>query len=506
MSELLLPEGATVQNASSALRQRLELREREQTVIERSFYDTFDGLLHAAGLIAEHQDGRFGVGDSHAIPWAAPPRRVLAIELSPSPLRELLEPVIGVRALLPQARVRVRMHGFDVLDDRHKTIARLTFEEPELALSERRVVALRPRARVTGVRGYDRDLARVRKLLEHELRYRAAHQPLADEAVVAAGGTPAGHSSKPRVPLKRRQPSVQAVAAVLASQWQVVHANLEGTIADIDAEFLHDFRVAVRRSRAAQREFKLALPSAQLERFRTEFKWLQEVTGEPRDMDVYVLEFEATRALVPEPFRPDLEPLLGVLRSHRLAARREMVRALRSDRARDLWHEWPEFLRGLASGSLSPGPAGSDPVGPLTAERIARVYRRMVRIGRGIDAGSPPEALHELRKKGKELRYLLELFGAELFPGAVVKPMIKTLKQLQDVLGRHQDREVQAATVRGLREEVSALPGGPGALMAMGLLVERIAEDQRSARAEFADRFATFASKEQRKLVKETFT
>jgi CHAD domain-containing protein len=100
---------------------------------------------------------------------------------------------------------------------------------------------------------------------------------------------------------------------------------------------------------------------------------------------------------------------------------------------------------------------------------------------------------------------VLELFGAELFPDAVVKPMIKTLKQLQDVLGRHQDRAVQAATLRGLREELSALPGGPAALMAMGLLVERIVEDQRATRAEFAERFAVFASKEQRKLVKETF-
>jgi CHAD domain-containing protein len=505
MSDLLLPEGTTVEAASSALHRTLQLRDREQTETDRTFYDTFDGLLHADGLIAAHEDGHVRVGESHVIAWAAPPRRLLAIELPPSPLRELLEPVIGVRALLPQARVRVGLHAFDVLDDRRKTIARLILQEPQLELSERRTVALAPRVRVMGVRGYDRELGRVRKTLERELGYRTAHRPLADEAVIAGGGNPEGHSSKPVVPLKPKQHAVRAVAAVLNAQWQVIDANLEGTIADIDAEFLHDFRVAVRRSRAAQREFKLALPAVELERFRTEFRWVQQVTGEARDMDVYVLEFDAMRALVPDAFRPDLEPLLGVLRSHRLAARREMVRALRSDRARELWHEWPEFLHGLASGAVAPGPAGSDPVGPLAAERIVKVYRRMVRMGRAIDAQSPPEALHELRKKGKELRYLLELFGAELYPRAIVRPMIKTLKGLQDVLGRHQDREVQAATVRGLREEVSALPGGPAALMAMGLLVERIAEDQHAARTEFAERFAAFASKSQRRIVKETF-
>jgi CHAD domain-containing protein len=505
MTDLLLPEGTTVAAASSALSGRFTLHERELTETERTFYDTFDALLHAEGVIAVHEDGRFGVDEDHQTAWATPPRRVLATDLEPSPLRELLEPVIGIRALLPRARVRARLHAFDVLDGLRKTVARLTLEEPELAVSERRTVALTPRVRLTALRGYGSELERLRSVLEHDLGYRQAQRPLAEEAVIAAGGALEGASSKPKVPLKPKQPAAQAAAAVLSAQWAVVEANLEGTIADIDPEFLHDFRVAIRRSRAVQREFKRAFPPAQLDRFRAEFKWLQQATGDARDMDVYVLEFESMRSLVPEAFRPDLDPLLGVLRSHRASARREMVRALRSDRARELWLQWPDFLVGLASGSVAPGPAGTDPIGPLAAARIAKVYRRMVRMGRAIDDQSPPEALHELRKKGKELRYVLELFGAELFPDAVVKPMIKTLKQLQDVLGRHQDRAVQAATLRGLREELSALPGGPAALMAMGLLVERIVEDQRATRAEFAERFAVFASKEQRKLVKETF-
>src|SRR5438552_17108820 len=126
----------------------------------------------------------------------------------------------------------------------------------------------------------------------------------------------------------------------------------------------------------------------------------------------------------------------------------------------------------------------------------------MVKMGRAIDRDSPAEDYHELRKQGKELRYLLELFGIPLFPQEIVKPMIKTLKSLQDVLGRHQDREVQVATLSALRDEVSALPGGPAALMAMGVLMMRLHEDEQAARDEFASRFAEFASKPQRALVK----
>jgi hypothetical protein len=41
--------------------------------------------------------------------------------------------------------------------------------------------------------------------------------------------------------------------------------------------------------------------------------------------------------------------------------------------------------------------------------------------------------------------------------------------------------------------------------MAMGVLVQRLGDDQARARAEFADSFAGFAAKTQRKLVDQTF-
>ena len=150
-------------------------------------------------------------------------------------------------------------------------------------------------------------------------------------------------------------------------------------------------------------------------------------------------------------------------------------------------------------------PDAARPIVEVSGERIRKVYRRMLKMGDAIDPSSPAEDYHDLRKKGKELRYLLELFGVALYPEDVVKPMIKTLKALQDVLGRHQDREVQIALLRSLGPEVAETKGGEAGLMAIGALVARLGEDERAARGEFAGRFAEFASKDQRRLVKETF-
>ena len=116
----------------------------------------------------------------------------------------------------------------------------------------------------------------------------------------------------------------------------------------------------------------------------------------------------------------------------------------------------------------------------------------MVRDGSRIDDDTPAEALHDLRKRGKELRYLLELFGSP-FPDDVVKPMVSTLKDLQD----------GARALPGPRRPDRAAAGGArrargrarraAALMAAGAALDALVADQHAARDEFAATFADFA-------------
>lgn len=522
-SELILPDQMTVRGAGEALGAVLQIQDGARCERDRTYYDTFDGLLHADGLSLMHEDGLLSVVERDtgviraSAPMSAPTANLFARDLPAGPLREALEPIVEVRALLPLARLHSREHPFSVLDDERKTVVRLALEEPALVNlnaehpphpadpAHRPPIALRPRVRVIGVRGYDKALERVREALVAELGFKLADQPLVDEAVRAAGGLPGGRPSKISLPLAFEQRADAAAAAVLRALLEVVEANVPGSIDDIDSEFLHDFRVSIRRSRAVQRELKGVFPPGELATFRAEFRWLQRATGDSRDLDVHVLEFDDLRALVPEPMRGDLKGLLEVLRSRRATAHRELAETLRSDRATGLLSRWSGFLDGLESLDESDRPDAARPIGAVAGERIRKVYKQMVSMGRAIDASSPAEEYHELRKKGKELRYLLELFGVVLYPEDIVKPMIRTLKALQDVLGRHQDREVQVALLRSLAPEVGGGSGGTDALLAMGALIARLSEDARAARSEFAGPFAEFASKEQRRLVKETF-
>jgi len=129
----------------------------------------------------------------------------------------------------------------------------------------------------------------------------------------------------------------------------------------------------------------------------------------------------------------------------------------------------------------------------------------VMKEGRAINRDSPAEALHELRKSCKKLRYLMEFFQS-LYPGRGFRRLLKSVKVLLDNLGDFQDFEVQAHTLRGFAEQMSEEgKADADTLIAMGILVGDLLEGQAQARAEFAERFANFSEKENRRAFKRLF-
>jgi CHAD domain-containing protein len=508
--QLLLPEGLSASAVADALAGELPIVSHKAHTIERTFWDTFDGRVHGAGMALVEAGRRLALTDDAtyaeqaAGPQARGALRLLAGDLPEGPLRERLAPLMEMRAIAPVVRVRSRQLPLNVLDDLGKIVVRLRVEEPTALAPGDLRVELRPRLHVVGVLGYDRELAELRALLADRLGLVDAERPVQDDAVEAVGGSVGGTSSKLRLELDPGDRADAAAVRILRRLLEVVEANLPGTLADVDTEFLHDLRVAVRRTRALQRELRGVFAPEPLRVFRDGFKELQRITGPTRDLDVQLLEFDELAEGLPGDADEDVAPLRRLLEDHLVVERRTMVKALGSERTLVLLQNWSQFLDLLVQSPEEERPDAARRIGELAAGRIAKVYRRMVRMGDAIDDDSPAEALHELRKQGKELRYLLEFF-ASLYPSSVAKPMVSTLKGLQDVLGRFQDRQVQAELLRSLGDEVAALDGGAAALMAMGVLVQRLGEEQEQARRAFAESFAVFAAKPQRKLVKQTF-
>jgi CHAD domain-containing protein len=110
--------------------------------------------------------------------------------------------------------------------------------------------------------------------------------------------------------------------------------------------------------------------------------------------------------------------------------------------------------------------------------------------------------VHELRKRCKELRYLLEVFRP-LFADAQYRPLIKELKALQDTLGDFQDGEVQREAVRefaAVMMEQGAAP--PATVLAMGELAAQLDAHQLNARGALVGVLRPFLAKENRDRIK----
>jgi CHAD domain-containing protein len=279
---------------------------------------------------------------------------------------------------------------------------------------------------------------------------------------------------KPRFTITAGMPADAALATALLGFADAITANVEGTIDDIDPEFLHELRIAVRRTRSLLKVAGDVLPGGLA---RQRFKDLGDLTTPTRDLDVYLLEFDALAASVTVGEAGDLAPFEAHLRQRRDAGRKALVRGLRSRRVVRAIESWRAALTGVAEG----GQAGTT-VDQLAAERLRRLVNRVRRHGAAITPESPAAAVHDLRKRCKELRYTLEVFRPLCDP-AGHRAVVKDLKRLQDVLGAFQDGEVQSDTLRAhAREMVAEGPPPAETLLAMGELLAGFVRRQHEAR------------------------
>lgn len=259
-----------------------------------------------------------------------------------------------------------------------------------------------------------------------------------------------------------------------------------------DGEALHDLRVAVRRTRCALSQIKLVFPAPRVRRFATGFAALGRASSAARDLEVYVRSFGDQAQALPEPLRQALAPIQALLAQRHEQELHNLRAYLQSAAHRRLLADWRAFLDAPVPNRSRLAHA-AQPVASIAGRRIWKTYRKVVAEGRAIDAHSPPQALHELRKACKKLRYLLEFFHS-LYPARQHQRLVRALKTLQDELGAYQDCQVQAATLLQLAGQ-SAPPGADAVtFMAMGALFQRLEDQAGLARCRSLRRYGEFAA------------
>ncbi|MGN6793670.1 MAG: CHAD domain-containing protein [Streptosporangiaceae bacterium] len=470
----------------------------QSRTLRRIWLDTFDWRLFRAGLSLEYTAARgtcelvLSARDGELISeqpmQGSRPRWPARIEQLPvGPLRAQLSKVIGVRALLPVARATSVQSRRRALNADDKTIAIVTTERTTLTQPAKATTPTR--LTISPLRGYQAQAGKLADALARVPGVGRADQTPFEAALRAAGRRPGDYTSKIDIRMSADMPAALAVCTVLTGLFGTAQANVPGTIRDIDTEFLHDLRIAVRRTRSVLKLAGSVLPGGLANRYAPEFKWLGDLTTPTRDLDVYLIGYPAMATRLVAATEPELRPFHDYLAKQRATAHRQLARGLRSARFSGLSKEWQRDL-----GQVASRPGRRPATGKFAAERIRRAHQRVLRSGGAIDASSPPHALHDLRKRCKELRYLLEVFASLHDPGEQWRA-VNELKALQDCLGEFQDTDVQQAELRAFARKMVAESLAPAeTVLAMGEIAAGLAVRQRAARGEFAGLFASFSS------------
>ena len=285
-------------------------------------------FVPSSGQLVAHRGSSLVAQPVGSIGWPA-----LISNIPDGPVRDLIQDVVWVRALLPFATSQDHCNSFAVLNTDAKTVARVRWREGSVQAPQERRLPVR--VQVDPLRGYAADAAKVERRLTLGTPLSATRETWF-EALWAMPGL--GPAATERFGMQRSQAADLAVADALLGYLAEIEANVAGIVSDIDTEYLHEFRVAVRRTRSVLKLLGDVLPDGLADRVGAEFRWLGDVTSPTRDLDVYLLGIDDMAKLVARPGGLDA---FGVhVRKRRAVEHRALVRALRSARFVDLCATW----------------------------------------------------------------------------------------------------------------------------------------------------------------------
>jgi CHAD domain-containing protein len=211
-----------------------------------------------------------------------------------------------------------------------------------------------------------------------------------------------------------------------------------------DTEALHDFRVAIRRSRSWVRAYHLYLPIDKP--LQKRLRALAQRTNAARDAEVSMLDLQA--------FAGELSAVQKVGLDWLLAHFEERKQQAYADILHHVPHAWPPVARALRHQLQQEDrealPAFSQVAFELAASAEADLAQKLTTIAGLQDI----EAIHQARIAAKRLRYLLEPCREDV-KGVV--EAVKHLTDLQDAMGELHDGHVLQQKLAAAVEDAARL-------------------------------------------------
>src|SRR5262245_56291702 len=505
-SVYVVPDDLSAEALTRSLQSLLPARYRPITRHRFTFLDTFDGRIRRAGarLTANVVDGCPSLawqsqtdGTCLEVQVTEPPSFLW--DLPKGSLQQMLAPIVGARRLFAQADAERFGALLEVLDGRSKTVARLRIESGYARVPATRDSwqALPTIVTLTGLRGYADEYDRLKPVIESRPGLQSCPEGLLAVILRQVGVPLRDDGSLPRLNLSATIPADVGARQIHLALLEIMRANEPGLRSNLDTEFLHDFRIAIRRTRSLLGQIKGVFAPDVVELFAQEFSWIGLLTGPPRELDVLLLAVRERREEFPA---DDMNALVDFLGQRQQEHQRRLTEALDSDRFLRLLSEWEAFLRQpvLCEAGTRSRLRG------VVSSRAWHLSRRIVKSAKTIDDSTAAARLHEVRIAAKKLRYLIDVTPT-FYDATDLKRILNPLKKVQRVLGDFNDAHIQEKRLLQCRSELAAAGGPQGALV----VLRRLAADSRRRRVELrtqvSDTLSRFRAKKTRSACRRAF-
>jgi CHAD domain-containing protein len=503
-----LPDGFDEKKFMRGLADQYAIKKAPLISERITFYDTFDWRLFNKSLVLYTSGNKLLLRKLaksdflHQVDITAFP--VFIWDFPEGKLKKQLASVIKIRALLKLVELHSRVTPYFILDQNQKTVVRLAYEEIRPSRNKN-IPALAAYWWLKAVRGYPKYSRNLAKHFEESGLTINKKEDLFFSALEVVNKKPGSYSAKVAIKLDPDMRSDEATKVILQFLLNVMRINAANLEKDFDTEILHDFRVAIRRTRSALGQIKNVFPERTTNRFKKDFAFVGKLSNELRDLDVYLLDEATYKAMLPPVLRDDIDPLFDHLRKKRSKALQIVLRGLKSKKYARIIQDWEIFLN-KPSPDAATALNAELPVVDLARKRIYKKYRSVVKVGSLILQNTEDELLHALRIECKKLRYLMEFF-AGLFSRKKINILIEQLKKLQDNLGDFNDLCVQVEYLQEISEELPANQRqAKKALAAIGSLIGTLDRRRQMVKDAFAKTFTEFVSSANQALFRELFS
>ncbi|NYT86730.1 CHAD domain-containing protein [Pollutimonas harenae] len=469
----------------------------ESDIAPYTAFDCFDHpLRHSGRLLLKTQDTLELFSESSR-PLSQPTDHEICFVsgLAKGPIKQALSNLSSLRRLLPLGTGQRQHAVLTLTDDEEKTHCRayLLF----ITAENGRATAL---AVLQGLKGYNVSLDALRERII-DLGGMLVTGNTLYESLFPLQSI---YDAKPEIAISGDTRAFDAANQIISTHIPIARANEHGIIADHDTEFLHDYRIQLRKIRSVISLFQGIYTDAQTAELKARFSAIMAPTGRLRDLDVYLLEKQAYYDLLPKNLHNGLSAFYGMLASQRQTEQAKLASYLCSQ-------PYLQEMKKLAALYVQPQTLAKGPNATLAAHDYAsrliwKRYRKVCKIAAGIDDTTPDADVHALRIQCKKLRYLMEFFGT-IFPPADFKSLLKSLKGLQDNLGRFNDYSVQQASLHAALPTLRENQGDDHLEVAqsIGALIAVLHTRQLKERAKIVKNFMRFNSPETQQTFRKLF-